>query len=228
MQLYVCNGRTTHYYITTLGECINSLTNKSLKGQVSKNGYKSYILSIDGEKIRKYAHRMVAQTFIPNPQNRNEVNHIDGNKLNNCVNNLQWVTSKENKIHAINNDLRHTQKVYCFNQNKQLIGQYKNVAAVIQLLHFNPNSLRLACQQQVKTLYHGFYWSYCRQLGQTKTNENTGKSKRVGQYDASGKLIQQYISIADAARKNGYVRTRISECCSGKQRTYKGYIWKYM
>lgn len=228
MQLYICNGRATNYYITTTGECINAITNKPLKGQVNRHGYKSYMLSIDGDKIRKYAHRMVAETYIPNPNELQTVNHVDGNKLNNVVENLEWASYSGQARHAIALGLRNTKPIYCFNDRKELIAEYKNVAAVVELLHYNPNSLRLACEQEVKTLYHGFFWNYEPCIKSTCENTNTGSAKPVGQYDANGKLIQKYISIADAARKNGYTRTRISECCSGKQRTYKGYSWKYI
>lgn len=55
---------------------------------------------------RMSVHRMVALTFIPNPLSKSEVNHIDGNKINNLVDNLEWVTSSENKRHAFKIGLR--------------------------------------------------------------------------------------------------------------------------
>lgn len=54
-----------------------------------------------GEKLKGFkVHRLVAQAFIPNPQDKPEINHIDGNKINNHVSNLEWVTSSENQKHA--------------------------------------------------------------------------------------------------------------------------------
>lgn len=70
-----------------------------LKQATSKRGYKK--IALTSEKKTFLIHRLVAQAFIPNPENKPEVNHIDGNKQNNCVNNLEWVTGSENNIHAV-------------------------------------------------------------------------------------------------------------------------------
>lgn len=68
----------------------------------SNTFYNRVDIKIEGEeKHRKHlVHRLVAQAFIPNPENKPQVNHIDGNGLNNCVDNLEWVTGKENMQHA--------------------------------------------------------------------------------------------------------------------------------
>jgi len=76
------------------------------------NGYYYVCLSKNG-KVRKFkVNRLVAQAFIPNPDNKPFVNHIDGDKLNNNVNNLEWCTQSENMLHAYKYGLRksHSQR----------------------------------------------------------------------------------------------------------------------
>ena len=83
---------------------VNPETN--LTPSSDKDGYLRVGLS-KHMKVRYFkVHRLVAETFIPNSENKPEVNHIDGNKKNNCVSNLEWVTSKENYEHAIKIGLR--------------------------------------------------------------------------------------------------------------------------
>lgn len=74
------------------------------KFSLNSGGYK--IITIQGKSIR--VHRLVAITFIPNPENKPEVNHIDGNKLNNSVSNLEWNTRSENQSHAARTGLMST------------------------------------------------------------------------------------------------------------------------
>lgn len=76
-----------------------------LSARYTTKGYLQVDLHTDKNKKTFYIHRLVAESFIPNPENKPQVNHLDGNKSNNNVCNLDWATAKENSIHAINNGL---------------------------------------------------------------------------------------------------------------------------
>lgn len=96
------------YEISNLGRIKSFKTNKQ-NGKILKlntcSRYSKCILSKNGISTTFNIHRLVAQTFIPNPDNKLEINHIDGNRFNNCVSNLEWCTRKENMEHASKNRL---------------------------------------------------------------------------------------------------------------------------
>lgn len=86
-----------------------------LKSCVSRNGYPTAVLISDnGKKKTKYVHRLVAESFLDNKNNENCVNHKDGDKLNNCLENLEWCSYKENTLHAFKNNLMNPKK--CFGE----------------------------------------------------------------------------------------------------------------
>ncbi|WP_433708684.1 NUMOD4 motif-containing HNH endonuclease [Paenibacillus illinoisensis] len=78
---------------------------KVLKPQIQRDGYQRVTLSKRGQKKRLAIHRLVAIAFIPNPENKEQVNHLDADKLNNNLTNLHWATRKENMAHAITHGL---------------------------------------------------------------------------------------------------------------------------
>ena len=82
-------------------EGINRLLfNRILKKLKKGSGYLGVTLSKNNKQYQKSIHRLVAENFIPNPKNKPQVNHKDGDKHNNNVDNLQWVTVSENTLHA--------------------------------------------------------------------------------------------------------------------------------
>ncbi len=90
------------YAVNEKGQVINTNSGAMLKPfarDKRKRPYMCVDLWIGGKKKTAYVHRMVAVAFIPNPEFKPQVNHIDGNKRNNCVSNLEWVTNKENSDH---------------------------------------------------------------------------------------------------------------------------------
>lgn len=97
-------GYNGMYSVSSLGSVKSYYKTKSypfiLLKKTIRNGYYSVGLSINGLEKRVNVHRLVACNFIPSSKEQTQVNHIDGNKLNNNVENLEWCTSKENVNHA--------------------------------------------------------------------------------------------------------------------------------
>lgn len=90
------------------------------KPQLDSKGYLRVQIYVGGKPVTEKVHRLVARHFIPNPDNKPQVNHIDGDKTNNYIENLEWVTNKENSDHAMSNGLMDN----LFNKNvKRLIPQ---------------------------------------------------------------------------------------------------------
>lgn len=105
------------YEVSNLGNIRSKtrITNdgKVIKGRLlspSISRYSTVQLYKCNKATNYMVHRLVAQAFVPNPNNLKEVNHIDGNRLNNCADNLEWVTSRQNMSHSVNAGLR--QKSY--------------------------------------------------------------------------------------------------------------------
>lgn len=93
------NQKDTNYLIDEQGNIFNIKTNKFLKGSI-KHGYRSVKLTVNGVKKDYLVHRLVAETFLMNSDNLPQVNHKDGNKLNNDISNLEWISASDNIAHS--------------------------------------------------------------------------------------------------------------------------------
>ena len=89
---YLCNEK---------GEIYSLLSAKIMKTHGDKDGYQQLRMTVEkGRAVTVKAHRLIAQTFLPNPENKPFVNHKNGNKEDNAISNLEWCTAKENNVHA--------------------------------------------------------------------------------------------------------------------------------
>ncbi|MDJ0899829.1 MAG: NUMOD4 domain-containing protein [Xenococcus sp. MO_188.B8] len=113
-----------NYEVSNLGNVRNKKIGKVLKLYHSNNGYLTVGFTISGKKKRLLIHRLVAKTFLDNPTCSPEVNHIDGNRLNNALTNLEWISSSNNRIHAYKSGLR---------KSKLTANQVKEIRQLIEL-----------------------------------------------------------------------------------------------
>ena len=110
------------YWVSNLGRFKNSSGTILVNSKLTPGGYN--VVCIDNVTYR--LHRIVALSFIENPENKEQINHIDGNKTNNAVSNLEWVTNKENQIHKFKSGLGNnfTRKIGQYDLEHNLIQEY--------------------------------------------------------------------------------------------------------
>lgn len=147
---------------------------KILKNTISKCGYTQARLSKNNKHGLKAVHRLVAKAFIPNPENKPQVNHIDGNKQNNRVDNLEWCNNSENQLHAwklglqtpywkgkFGKDHIQSKKVMQYDKNKNLIKIWDSVNEASRTLNIDDASISRCClHYKYRHTAGGFIWKY--------------------------------------------------------------------
>lgn len=141
---------------------------KIMKCHYNTKKYLDVELCKKGTSQRYRIHRLVAEAFIPNPENKPQVNHINGNKQDNRVENLEWCTNGENQIHAFNTGLNYRKKYGESPKAKQVV-QYDlrgNIVriwdCVIRIKHelgYSDGYICKCCKGKYKTAY-GYVWKY--------------------------------------------------------------------
>lgn len=112
MQVKPAKGFEDYYLVSDCGKLFSTKTFKEIKFQGNGRGYKVYTTKRNRSTIRIRLHRVVAETFLDNPEDKPIVNHKDGDKQNNAIHNLEWNTISENTSHAWKLGLKKYQRPY--------------------------------------------------------------------------------------------------------------------
>jgi len=148
--------------ISKEGQVYSTKTNKIREIEINENGY-CRIRLMDGTKQGKkfYIHRLVAEAYIPNPNNYNQVNHKDLNKHNNDVNNLEWCSEAMNMQHNADNKPENSKKIFQFDllDKNKLIGTYNSIKEASEKTNTNKTSIIHCCSGKYKKAGE-YIWKY--------------------------------------------------------------------
>ena len=225
---FIYEGQETDYSVSTEGEVRKDTTNYILS-QSSQQDYKFVGLIINGKQKRMRVHRMVALTFIDNPDNKPYVNHINGNRSDNNVENLEWVTPSENTQHAVDTGLfksGRTRAVIQYNLNGEQMATFESATEAARQTGGSQSKITMCCRRQ-RDSANDYQWRYYADIQDVQKIEKkfiTGK--KVAQCDEEGNILKIYPSFREAARAVNGTSSAISRVCSGTNIRHKGYKWK--
>lgn len=144
------------YEVSNNGNVRNSKTKKLLKPSDNSFGYYKVCLSKNGKITTHRVHRLVAETFLNNPDELPQVNHINGIKTDNRVENLEWVSIKDNIIHSFANGLNKSRKsVICIETNKE----YRSVLEAAKETGIDNSAICKVCRGERKKAGN-LHWRY--------------------------------------------------------------------
>lgn len=226
----IINGNATNYSVSDCGEVKNNITGKLLKLSLQQE-YCHVTLRIDRKPKRMRVHRLVAIAFIPNPDNKPYVNHLDGNRSNNKVENLEWVTPAENTQHAVKTGLMPPIReipVVQYSLSGVKLNQYKSVSEAARQTGATCEKITMCCRHQ-RSQHHGFQWRYASEPNNIgPIEEYSTKPKKVAQINPkTNEIVAIYDSYTQAAKAVNGTQSAITHVIKGDKqtKTHKGYKW---
>lgn len=165
MELWRNIEEATNYEVSNYGNIRNTKSGQILNPGASGNGYKQVSLKMkkNNKFEKRYVHRLVATYWLENPENKREVNHINLDRTDNRVENLEWITSSENQKHKYQNGDYKTsnRKVIQMDLENNIIAVFDSVAAAAQVMGATRQGIDKVCKGiQGRKTAHGFKWKY--------------------------------------------------------------------
>ena len=227
-----CVPNTNYRYLAhDDGKIFDCKRERFLIPKVDKSGYCYVGINyIDGYKTEGL-HRVIAKTFIPNPENKPQVNHIIPDKSKNNAKNLEWCTAKENMVHSANNYLNKTQTPCCtISDIGEILIKYRSITNASKVLNIKHHDILHACNGRTnKTRGFKFRYQDTNRQGYIKTRFDDADYKKVS-YKRSKIKCNETGQIFDSQRRAGIElglhTSRISMQLRGEIADVKGYTFK--
>ena len=149
--------------VTEQGDIINLKTNKPYSKWVDNVGYYQVVFRVNGKKKYIRIHRLVAEMFIENPNGYNQINHIDGNKLNNNVDNLEWTTNSKNTQHGYDNNMyenKYRCEIKATNKITKETLFFKSIRECSEILNLNRKTITSILKGIKKTNNYEYEFEY--------------------------------------------------------------------
>lgn len=232
------DGTDGSYLISDDGKVFSAKTNKILRSQVQNNGYCRIELTIDGIRRKEFIHRLVAEAFIPNPNNYPIINHKDENPKNNHADNLEWCTyeynvnygncpSKRVANHEYIAGWNHVQSkpVKQFDLDGNFLHEYGSCGMAATLTGLDARSINKCANGKLKQ-YAGFGWSYTDTYTYDAHPHHTIRNGDIDCLDLQGKLVKTY-HTQDELRADGFVPQSVCRVCRGERKQYHGFTFAY-
>ena len=226
----------SNYTITPEGVITNTVTNHTKSQWLGANGYYHVDLQQNGVKKKVAVHRLLALHYLPNPHNKRTVNHIDGNKLNNSLDNLEWATDSENCQHAYDTGLQPYRKKYTEQEYENILtNQFLKGESITSIAHSGDNCLtQFSIHLKSAAIRLNKLPEYKKEL----TRQKAIRAKQAGINNRNlitihmldkdtNNIVKVFTSVTEAqqhlkAKSSG----PISNALSGRQKTAYGYKWK--
>jgi hypothetical protein len=222
----------TDYSVSDDGKVRNDITNKELKLR-TQQGYKHVTLTINGKAKSCRVHRLVATAFIPNMNNKPYVNHIDCNRSNNRVENLEWVTPSENSKKAVQegrwSNSSRLRAVVQYSLSGEKIRTFESASEAARQLNLLQGKITECCKG-TRRRTGDFQWRYAdeehKNLPPIEKLNRPGT--KVARCDDDLNVLQVYNSYKEAARDVQGTYQAIASICAGTTINihHKGWRWK--
>lgn len=222
----------TNYSVNEEGKVKNDITDKELSPRVQQ-GYKHVTIYINKKPKSCRVHRLVATAFIPNIENKPYVNHLNGIRNDNRVENLEWVTPSENTQHAVDTGFfkpTREKQVVQYNLNGDKIAIYRSISDAARKTNSSVEKIVNCCQFTRKT-HNEYQWRYKEdEVDKLQSVElPKTKAKKVAQVNPkTNEVIAIYDSFCQAAKAVNGTQSAITHVIKGDKgtKTHKGFGWK--